>query len=123
MSFTDPQKPKFDNSTETECPRISTGVLQSKYQSEDGLKVVSISTIETKKSRKRHTYRMDLSKLTTDPHDTTQNIEVGASAYVVVDRPIAGFTNEELKKLTEGLCAILTASSGANIKKLIASEN
>ena len=123
MAFTDPIKPKFDNSTETECPRVSTGVLNSVYQSEDGLKKVSISTVETKKSRKRHTLRLDLSKLTPDWHDTTQNVEVSTSAYIVVDRPVAGFTNEELKKLAEGLCALLTASSGSAIKKLIASES
>jgi hypothetical protein len=123
MAFSDPIKPKFDNSTETECPRVSTGSFQSQYQSEDGLKKVQISTIETKKSRRRHSLRLDLSKLTTDPFDTTQNIEVGASAYVVIDRPISGFSNEELKKLTEGLCALLTASSGASIKKLVASES
>jgi hypothetical protein len=67
--------------------------------------------------------RLDLSKLTTDPFDETQKVEVSASVYLVLDRPLAGFTNAELKLLVEGLTTFLTASTGANIKKLIASES
>jgi hypothetical protein len=120
MSFSDPLKPKFDNSAETETPRVAVGDLQSRYLSEDGLKEVVVSTQETNKSRKRHSFRMNLSKMTTDPYDTTQNILVGCSSYLVVDRPISGFSNEEVRKLCEGLKAILTE---ANLKKLIASES
>jgi hypothetical protein len=118
MAFSDPIKVKFDNSTETECPRVSTGDFESTYQSEDGLKRVKIATSNGR--RKRHSFRLDLSKITTDPFDSTQNVEVGTSAYLVVDRPLAGFTNEELRKLSEGLKSILTE---ANLKKLIASES
>lgn len=118
MAFSDPVEPKFDNSSATKCPRVSTGDFEATYLSEDGLKRVRISTQNGR--RKRHTLRLDLSKITTDPFDTTQNVEVGASAYLVVDRPLAGFTNEELRKLAEGLAAFMTE---ANLKKLIASES
>jgi len=118
--FSDPLKPKFDASTETECPRISTGNMQSKYQSEDGTKSVEISTQETSKGRKRHQFRLNQAKVTDDPFDDNQNIEVGCSAYVLIDRPVSGFSAEEVKKLVEGLTTILTS---ANIKKLIASES
>lgn len=118
MAFSDPIEPKFDNTTATKCPRVSVGDFQAEYLSEDGLKRVRISTQNGK--RKRHTFRLDLSKITTDPFDTSQNIEVGASAYVVLDRPIAGFTNEELVKLLLGLSAQM---SEANMKKLVASES
>jgi hypothetical protein len=118
MAFSDPLKVKFDASTETECPRVSTGAFQSEYMSADGLSVVKIATSNGK--RKRHTIRLDLSKITTDPFDTTQNVEVSTSAYLVVDRPLAGFTNTELRKLCEGLTAFLTE---ANLKKVIASES
>jgi hypothetical protein len=121
--FTDPQKVKFDGSTETEVPRVSTGDYTSTYLSADGLSKMTISTALTKSKRKRHTLRLDLSKLTTDPYDTSQNVEVSTSAYVVVDRPIAGFTNTELKKLVEGLVGFLSASSYSATTKLIASES
>lgn len=118
MAFTDPLKIKFDASTETDCPRVSTGAYESEYMSADGLGRVKIATSNGR--RKRHTFRLDLSKITADPFDTTQNVEIGTSAYLVVDRPLAGFTNTELRKLTEGLKTILTE---ANINKLLASEN
>lgn len=121
--FSDPQSVKFDNSTETSVPRINSGGGKSEYVSEDGTKRLSIGTITTKGDRKRATVRLDLSKITTDPYDTSQNVRVSTSAYLVVDYPEAGFTKEELKKLTEGLTTFLTASSGSAIKKALAEEN
>lgn len=119
MALADPLKPKFDASAETECPRVSTGNFESVYLSEDGLKKVRIST-QNGSDRKRHLARLDLSKITTDPYDTSQNVDVSMSAYLVVDRPLSGFTNEEARKLAEGLKALLTE---ANLKKIIASES
>jgi hypothetical protein len=121
--FSDPQSVKFDNSTETSVPRINSGGGKSEYVNEDGTKRLSIGTITTKGDRKRATVRLDLSKITTDPYDTSQNVRVSTSAYLVVDYPEAGFTKEELKKLTEGLTTFLTASSGSAIKKALAEEN
>lgn len=121
MAFTDPQKVKFDGTTETEVPRVNTGNFESTYQSSDGLGVLKIATSNGR--RKRHTVRLDLSKITADPFDTTQNALISTSAYLVVDRPLAGFTNAELKKLVEGLVGFLSASSYAATTKLLASEN
>ena len=120
MAFADPVKVK-PGETEKECPRVSTGDFQSVYLSEDGLTNVTISTQNGK--RKRHVARIDLSKLTSNPFDESQKVEVSSSAYVVIDRPLAGFTNAELKTLVEGLTTFLTASSGASIKKLVACES
>lgn len=118
MAFSDPIKVKVDGTTEVECPRVSTEPFKSVYLSADGLIRLLVATANGK--RKRHTFRIDLSKITTNPFDTSQNVEVSSSAYLVVDRPLAGFTNEELRKLTEGLKTVL---SEANIKKLLSSEN
>lgn len=120
MAFADPVKIKPTGSEAT-CPRVSTGDFSSTYLAEDGLTKVTISTQNGK--RKRHVVRCDLSKITTDPFDTSQNVEVSSSAYLVIDRPLAGFTNAELKTLVEGLTTFLTASSGEAIKKVIASES
>lgn len=120
MSFSDPVVLKVDGTNNINCPRVSTGQLASEYLSADGTLSASISTILTKKSRKRHQCRIDLSKITINPYDTSQNIEVGTSVYVVVDRPIAGFTSVELRKVVEGLKTFLTEG---NIDKLLASEN
>lgn len=119
MAFSDPLKPKFDNSAETECPRVSTGSYESTYQSADGLGKVRLAT-QNGSDRRRHLARLDLAKITTDPYDTSQNIDVSMSAYLVIDRPISGFTADEARKLAEGLKALLTE---ANLKKLVASES
>jgi hypothetical protein len=121
MAFSDPIKVKIDGSTEVECPRVDTGNFASQYTSSDGLVNVKLAT--TNGRRRRHVARIDQSKITTDPFDTTQNEEVSASAYIVIDRPLSGFTAEELKKQVEGLCTFLTASSAASLKKLLGSES
>lgn len=121
MAFSDPQKVKVDGSTEVEVPRVNTGNFESEYLSSDGLVKLKLSTANGR--RKRHVARIDLSKITTDPFDTSQNVEVSTSAYLVVDRPLAGFTNEELKKLVEGLVGFLSASTYSATKKLLASES
>jgi hypothetical protein len=121
MAFTDPIKVKVDGSNEVECPRVNTGNFSSEYLSADDTISVKLSTANGK--RKRHVARIDLSKITADPFDDTQNVEVSTSAYLVVDKPLAGFTNEELKKLVEGLVGFLSASSYSATKKLLASES
>jgi hypothetical protein len=120
MAFADPQKVKVTE-TEATLPRVDTGSFSSQYLSSDGLTRLTISTQNGK--RKRHVARIDLSKITTNPFDTTQNVEVGSSAYLVVDRPLAGFTNAELKKLVEGLVGFLSASTYSATEKLLGSES
>lgn len=120
MAFSDPQKVKV-NGVEVTLPRVGSGNYSSEYASEDGQNILKISTQNGK--RKRQVIRLDLSKLTDDPFSDTTNMQVSASVYLVVDRPLAGFTNEEMKKTVEGFFENLTASTGANLKKFLASEN
>jgi hypothetical protein len=42
---------------------------------------------------------------------------------LVVDAPVAGFTNTELKQYIDGFIAALSASSGAKITQLLGGEN
>ena len=118
MAFSDPIKVKVDGTNEVECPRVSTGEFQSEYDSSDGAVKVKLATSNGR--RKRHTARIDLSKVIASVVNPSQNEEVSTSAYLVVDRPLSGYTNEELRKLVEGLKTFL---SEANIKKLLGSES
>lgn len=120
MAFGDPQKIKVTE-TEKTLPRVDTGSFKSVYLNDDGTHRLTISTQNGK--RKRHVARIDLSKITTDPFDSSQNVEVGTSAYVVIDRPLAGFTNAECKKLVEGLVGFLSASTYAATDKILGSES
>lgn len=121
MAFSDPQKIKADGTTETELPRVNTGNYASEYLSSDGLVRLKLST--TNGRRKRHVARVDLSKITPNELDNDQNEEVSASAYLVVDRPLSGFTNTELRKLVEGLVTFLSASTYSATNKLLGSES
>lgn len=121
MAMADPKKVKVDGSTEVDLPRVSTGDRHSEYQSADGLIEAIVSTENGK--RKRHMSRINLSKLTESPTFTGQKEEVSASAYLVVDRPITGFTTTELVNLVSGLITDLTASTNTNLKKLVQEES
>jgi hypothetical protein len=120
MAFADPQKVKVTAKEET-LPRVSVGSFSSEYTSSDGLITLKLSTANGR--RKRHVARIDLSKITEDPFDDTKNVQVSTSAYLVVDKPLAGFTAAELKTLVEGLIGFLSASSYSATDKLLGSES
>jgi hypothetical protein len=120
MSFADPQTIKIGGST-ISLPRVETGNLTSSYLSEDGLTRVTISSLE--KKRKRHTFRVDVTKVTSDPFIPTQNTEVSMSAYLVVDRPIVGYTNAQALEVVTGLVEALSASSYGAVKQLLAFQS
>lgn len=120
MAFADPQSIKIGE-TEHSLPRVSTGDYRSVYSNADGTVELKISTDENR--RKRQVYRIDHNKITDDPFDDTQNVEVSMSCYVVVDRPLAGYTNEEALEVLKGLVTALSASSYASAVKLLGSES
>lgn len=120
MALADPQSIKINGST-ISLPRVTTGNFSSEYLSEDGTTKLKVSTQNG--NRKRQVVRLDLSKVTADPWNTSQNMEVSTSAYLVVDRPPAGWTNAEMLKVIEGFCEALGASSYALVKKILASES
>ena len=121
MAFADPQKVKVRGSEEDTLPRVDTGDFASEYLSSDNLVALKLSTANGR--RKRHVARIDLSKIIASVLNPAQNEEVSTSAYLVVDRPISGFTNAELKKLVEGLVTFLSASTYSATEKLLGSES
>jgi hypothetical protein len=123
VALTDPQKFKEAAGTEVTAPRVSTGDYKSIYQTSDGLNVLTVSTLTSNASRKRHMVRIDTSKLATDPFEETKKKYVSMSAYVVIDRPDSGFTAAEAKKLVEGLSGLLSASTFSVAEKAIAGES
>lgn len=120
MALADPQSVKI-NAVETSLPRVSNGNYSSEYSSADGTAKLKVSTQNG--NRKRQLIRLDWTKVTPDPYVSSQNIDVSTSIYLVVDRELVGFTNEELKKTVEGFFEILTKSSSANLVKFLASES
>ena len=123
MALTDPQKFKEVAGTEVTAPRVSSGDFKSVYETSDGLNKLSVSTTETNSSRKRHLVRIDVSKLATNPFEETKKQEISMSVYLVIDRPISGFSVSEAKKLVEGLVGLLSASTYSLTEKVIGSES
>jgi len=122
MALTDPQKFKEVAGTEVTAPRVSTGDFKSIYETSDGLNKLSVSTQESN-NRKRHLVRIDVSKLATNPYEETKKQEISMSCYLVVDRPVAGFTVAEAQKLVEGLVGLLSASTYSLTTKVLGSES
>jgi hypothetical protein len=123
MALTDPQKFKEVAGTEVTAPRVSSGDLKSEYATSDGLNVLNVSTTESNNNRKRHLVRIDTNKLATNPYEETKKQNISMSAYVVIDRPVAGFTVAEAKKLVEGLVGLLSASTYSLTEKVLGSES
>ena len=123
MALTDPQKFKEISGTEVTAPRVSSGDFKSVYETSDGLCVLSISTSKSNSSRLRHLVRLDVKKLTTNPYEETKKQYVSTSVYLVVDRPEAGFTVGECKKLVEGLVGLLSASTYSLTEKVLGGES
>lgn len=123
MALTDPLKFKEAAGTEVTAPRVSTGNLTSRYGTSDGLNTATVSTLETANNRLRHMARIDTSKLATNVYEESKKQQISCSAYLVVDRPVNGFTAAEAKKLVEGLVGLISASSYSVTEKLLGGES
>jgi len=123
MALTDPQKFKEVSGTEVTAPRVSTGDFKSVYETNDGLNKLTLSTTETNSSRKRHMVRIDVEKLATNIYEESKKQAVSMSVYLVVDRPVNGYTVAEAKKLVEGLVGLLSASTYALTEKVLGGES
>ena len=123
MALTDPQKFKEVAGTEVTAPRVSTGDFKSVYETSDGANVLTVSTSESNSGRKRHLVRIDVSKLATNPTEESKKQTFSTSVYLVIDRPLAGYTVSECKKLVEGLVGLLSASTYSLTEKVLGSES
>lgn len=120
MALSDPQSIKISGVT-TSLPRTSTGDHTSTYEAADGNTVLKLSTVENR--RNRQTVRVDLTKITADPFIPAQNTEVSMSMYLVIDRPLVGYTNAEALAGLVGFIESITSTENTILKKLLARES
>jgi hypothetical protein len=123
MALTDPQKFKEETETEVEAHRVSSGDYKSVYETSDGLIRLTLSTNKSAAGRKRHLVRIDVEKLATDVFEESKKQTVSMSVYLVIDRPVNGFTGTEALKLAKGLVGLLSASSYSVTEKVIGGES
>jgi hypothetical protein len=118
--FTDPQSVTI-NAVANSLPRISSGINSGSFQKDDTTVKLEISHQYGK--RNRRLVKLTHSKIAPDPLISSTNIRYSMSINLVVDTPTTGYTVAESKQVVDGLTAWLTASSGANITKLLGGEN
>lgn len=122
MAFTDPLSITVSGTT-TPLPRTFSEGNEAKYTSADGLIAVSANHTLVKQGRERHLLRVDHSKLTANPFDSSENVKVNMAYYVVFDLPPAGYTDAEALAVYVGLNTLMTASSNALTAKLLGGES
>lgn len=116
--FSDPQTVTVNSVAQT-LAAISREGKKSIYAKDDGSYVMQISHNVTAK-RERHLIKLDHRKLVADPLTPANNIDVGATCYIVIDNPITGFSDTELKNDVAGLLAWANAT---NVGKVLGLES
>lgn len=102
-------------------PKTQSGPSSASYTSSDDLVKLTISHAYGKRARR--TARLDFSKLSPDVFVPTTNVRHSMSCFIVIDEPKDGFTNTEAKQVADALVAYLSASTGANITKMLGGES
>lgn len=118
--FSDPQSVTI-NAVANSLPRTSSGTNSGIFTKDDGLVKMSIS--HTLGKRTRRLIRLDHAKIAADPLLAGVNVKASLSAYLVIDIPETGYTIAEQKQVVDGLTAYLTASTGANVTKILGGES
>lgn len=122
--FSDPisisvgQTNAISGGTAKSMARIRSDGYAAEYSTSDALYTTKIS--HTKGTRWRSEARIDFFTPYTDP-STGLTKTVSASAYVVLNRPSAGFTNTQLSEIITGIGGYMTQT--ANITKFLALES
>jgi hypothetical protein len=93
--------------------------MKSQYREDIAEYELVISHQENAK-RNRRVVRLNRTTTSPDPFIPAQNVENTVSYYLVIDAPIAGFTNTEMKDDVLGLTGWLTS---ANVLKVLGGES
>lgn len=119
MAFSDPQSVTIGSAHS--LPRTGQGIGTGSFTKDDG--TVALIVQHSTGKRVRRTARVNFSKVVADPLVTGTNLRVSASAYIVLDVPLNGFTVSEQVQIITGLTTWLTASTNANATKLVGGES
>lgn len=102
-------------------PRTGAGPSSGTFQSADGTAVFSVAHQYGKRTRR--TVRYQVSKVSSDPLVPSTNTRSSMTVYLVVDTPVNGYTSAEAKAVVDAFSAWLTASTGANVTKVLGGES
>lgn len=99
-------------------PRVSTSGSKSVYRKSDGSLIMTLSH-QSSKNRVRSMARLDRNIDT----DANSILDTGCGVYLVIDRPVTGFSETDVVDQVTCLVGTLTASTNAGLKKLYAQES
>lgn len=103
--------------------RTSVGNNSAVYRKDDGLYRTTIQH-QLGKSFNQRVIRLDRTTLVSDPFTTGSFLTTDESVWLVSKTPTGGLVSlAAQKQLVDGFLAKLTASSGADITKLLAGES
>jgi hypothetical protein len=120
MAFADPQSITI-SSVARSLPRTGSGTASGQFQTADANTVLTVSHGYGK--RVRHTVSLVTKKLASDPLRPADNVPVSATYRFIIDAPVQGYSAADLEADIVGFLNSLTASTNANLKKLIGGEN
>ncbi len=122
MAFSDPQSITIGTVPgAVSLPRTNTGSAVGTFTNYDAKTKLSVQTNYGKRTRREA--RVDFTKIVTDPLVSTTNVIVSGTVRLNIDVPPSGFSVTEQKDLAVALLTWLTASSNANLLKVLAGEN
>jgi len=120
MAFNEPQSVTVSG-TAVSLPRTGQGLGIGTFSSSDGAYGMDVRN-SYGKTRTRRTIGITSKKYAADPTRPTDNKPVNVSVRLVVDQPLQGYTTAEITALVVGFLGNLTASTNANITKLLGGE-
>lgn len=117
--YSDPQSVTVSGSAKS-LARTASTENGGKFATSD--RAYQMSVAHQYGKRTRHTIRLQSDSLVANPLVSGQNVNASMSTYLVVDTP-AGYDTVTAKAVVDGFLANLTASTGANITKLLGGES
>lgn len=120
MAFTDPQSVTVA-SVANSLPRVLTGTVVGQFGSNDGTIELVVDPRGTSK-RRRSSAKLYIRKTVADSLTGLNRIEQHMVS-ITTDRPSSGITDTDVIDAFTALFGWATASTNANLKKLVGGEN
>lgn len=113
MAFADPQSITISTIAHS-MPRVQTGTRAATYQKNDGTHILNISHTTVKPKGERNIRNRGLFKFTktvvaADPL-TAEQTSQHADMYLVIDRPLFGFSQSDIEAIWAGFKDALNAA-------------
>lgn len=121
MALADPQSVTIGSAIS--LPRVGTGINAGAFSKDDGLVKLEIAHLFARNLRNRRTVLLTHNKVAADPLIAAQNLRYSMSARLTIDVPQVGYTVSEAKDVVTGLTTWLTASTNANLIKVLGGES